>query len=146
MNSYSIIKDKCKGCTLCAKTCPVNAISGALKEPHSIVPDVCIRCGVCGRVCAQNAVLDEKGNEAQRLPKAQWKKPHIYKSACAGCRACVEVCPKGCLEITGPGYHGDIHTVAALTDPEACLGCGIALVKRRMVGKNRKTVFGKLVS
>lgn len=125
MNSYSIIKDKCKGCTLCAKTCPVNAISGAVKEPHSIDPDVCIRCGACGRVCAHNAVLDEKGNEAKRVPKAQWTKPHIYKSACAGCRSCVEVCPKGCLEITGPGYHGDIHTVAALTKPEECLGCGL---------------------
>ena len=125
MNSYSIIKDKCKGCTLCARTCPMGAISGALKEPHTIDPDKCVRCGACGRVCTRNAVLDEKGGEAQRVPKDQWTKPHIYRSVCAGCRACVEACPKGCLSITEPGYHGDIRTVAALTEPDACLGCGI---------------------
>ncbi len=125
MSSYKIIPENCIGCTLCAKSCPARAISGSLKEVHSIDPERCIRCGACGKVCAKAAVLDEKGAVAQRLPKPQWPNPYIYREVCAGCKVCAEVCPKGCLAITGPAYHGDIRTVAYLKEPAACIGCGI---------------------
>ncbi len=55
--AYSIDADKCKGCTLCAKNCPVDAIMGNLKTPHYIIPDKCIRCGNCYEVCKFDAVL-----------------------------------------------------------------------------------------
>ena len=44
---YSIDKDKCKGCTLCARNCPVNAISGEVKLAHTIDVIKCIQCGKC---------------------------------------------------------------------------------------------------
>ena len=53
---YEIDGDKCRGCTLCARKCPVYAISGEAKEPHKIDPNVCIRCGACYAACRFGAV------------------------------------------------------------------------------------------
>ena len=54
--TYSIDEDKCKGCTLCAKNCPVSAISGSVKQPHKIDAEKCIKCGKCKTVCKFSAV------------------------------------------------------------------------------------------
>lgn len=53
------------------------------------------------------------------------KRPQIDKTTCAGCSLCVENCPMGCLQIEPPKFHGDIHTIAVLMQPERCTGCGI---------------------
>ena len=55
--SFSIEADKCKGCTLCAKKCPVGAISGALKQAHTIDTSKCIKCGVCMDSCKFKAII-----------------------------------------------------------------------------------------
>ena len=56
---YRIIKDKCKGCTLCARNCPVDAISGSVKQPHEIDPAKCIKCGKCYSSCKFDAIVKE---------------------------------------------------------------------------------------
>ncbi|MBQ4569039.1 MAG: NADH-quinone oxidoreductase subunit NuoF [Ruminococcus sp.] len=54
--SYEIDKETCRGCTLCAKKCPVSAIEGSLKNPHIIDNNKCIKCGQCKTVCKFGAV------------------------------------------------------------------------------------------
>ncbi|HNT35193.1 MAG TPA: NADH-ubiquinone oxidoreductase-F iron-sulfur binding region domain-containing protein, partial [bacterium] len=56
---YRIDAEKCKGCTLCLKKCPVQAIMGAPKSPHYIIADKCIGCGNCQEVCRFGAVVVE---------------------------------------------------------------------------------------
>jgi NADP-reducing hydrogenase subunit HndC len=53
---YSIDADKCKGCTLCSRQCPVGAISGTVKEPHKIDSSKCIKCGACMEKCKFGAI------------------------------------------------------------------------------------------
>ena len=53
---YQIDATKCKGCTACARNCPVSAISGTVKAPHVIDPDKCIKCGLCQSNCRFNAI------------------------------------------------------------------------------------------
>jgi NADH:ubiquinone oxidoreductase subunit F (NADH-binding)/(2Fe-2S) ferredoxin/NAD-dependent dihydropyrimidine dehydrogenase PreA subunit len=55
--SYSIITEKCIGCTKCARNCPVSCISGKVKEPHVIDQEKCIKCGACMDNCPVGAVV-----------------------------------------------------------------------------------------
>ena len=59
MLTYTIIKDKCVGCTICAMRCPVNAITGERKEPHFINQSICTHCGQCELNCRFDAILAE---------------------------------------------------------------------------------------
>ena len=56
LTRYIIDAGKCKGCTLCARNCPVNAISGAVKAPHVIDQNKCIHCGLCQNNCRFDAI------------------------------------------------------------------------------------------
>jgi NADH:ubiquinone oxidoreductase subunit F (NADH-binding)/(2Fe-2S) ferredoxin/NAD-dependent dihydropyrimidine dehydrogenase PreA subunit len=55
--NYSIDADKCTGCTLCFRNCPVGAISGEKRSTHYIDQSLCIKCGVCFEKCKFDSVL-----------------------------------------------------------------------------------------
>lgn len=59
MRRYVIDPSKCKGCSKCARNCPVNAISGKVKEPFTIDSNVCIKCGACMENCPFSAISTE---------------------------------------------------------------------------------------
>lgn len=54
---YEIDEEACNGCTLCAKKCPQEAITGEKKEPHKLDNEKCIKCGICYDVCKFDAIL-----------------------------------------------------------------------------------------
>jgi NADH-quinone oxidoreductase subunit F/NADP-reducing hydrogenase subunit HndC len=56
---YEILADKCRGCTLCARKCPVSAIEGAVKSPHVINQDKCVKCGLCASNCKFGAIVNK---------------------------------------------------------------------------------------
>lgn len=57
--TFRILPVKCKGCSLCAKNCPTNAISGELKKPYLIDQEACIKCGTCKVKCSFDAIVVE---------------------------------------------------------------------------------------
>lgn len=54
--TFVIDPEKCKGCTLCSRKCPVSAINGSVKQPHTIDPAKCIKCGTCIDLCKFGAI------------------------------------------------------------------------------------------
>ncbi len=57
LTNYFVVEEKCKGCTLCARNCPVNAIEGSVKAPHVIDRSKCVKCGVCVEKCRFDAII-----------------------------------------------------------------------------------------
>ena len=62
---YEILPDVCNGCTVCAKNCPISAISGERRQIHLIDQEMCIRCGICIQTCNFGAIIALTGEQNQ---------------------------------------------------------------------------------
>jgi Pyruvate/2-oxoacid:ferredoxin oxidoreductase delta subunit len=56
MSRYVISEELCRGCAVCKKHCPSDAIWGEIKEAHTISQDLCVKCGVCAERCPFDAI------------------------------------------------------------------------------------------
>jgi len=119
------ITEACAGCTVCAKLCPVFAITGEKGNIHSVNEKRCVECGVCGRVCPRSAIRDGEGNICVPVKRTEWPNPQINKEACSACSICVNDCGPGALRISQPRFKGDIGVYAELSQPQRCVGCAI---------------------
>ena len=124
MSSYAT-SEKCTGCTACARSCPVFAITGERQARHEINSLRCVACGVCGRVCPSGAVIDGDGKVCASVKRSLWSKPRFDEKLCSACGICVHDCTHGALSISLPKERGDIRVHALLSSPEKCVACGL---------------------
>ncbi|MCP3927175.1 MAG: 4Fe-4S dicluster domain-containing protein [Desulfobacterales bacterium] len=115
------INEKCNGCTLCAKICPSQAITGDKKELHIIDDNHCIECFVCGKLCPQDAVENLFGIVIKQEKKSSWKKPVFDNKKCMSCIICIETCPTGAL-FSSEQNEGDNAFPELI--PKKCISCG----------------------
>ena len=118
------IGEACTGCTACARSCPVFAISGERAKRHEINPLRCVECGVCGRICPAGAI-SAGGKLCVQVKRSLWSKPRINARLCSACGICVHDCGPRALSISMPKERGDIRVHAELSAPLKCVGCSI---------------------
>jgi electron transport complex protein RnfB len=128
--SYKIT-EKCVGCGMCRKICPIACIAGRPSKRHEVDRNRCIDCGACGRICPHDAVLDNIGQRCERIRRhaLNWEKPLIDYDLCMSCAACIDACPVSCLDVT---YTEDTENRKAypyLSALSACIACRFCAVE-----------------
>ena len=112
-----IYADNCRGCTACARQCPVSAISGEVKKPHEIDQDTCIRCGACFDTCKFGAIYQGDEVKADAAPAADAKAAAPAAAAAKPAAPKKKAAPK-------PVEHAPLNRDFPLRiDPNACKGC-----------------------
>ena len=125
------ITDRCVGCGMCRKICPVDCIAGEPRKRHKVAADRCIDCGACGRICPHGAVLDGEGRPCERVRRRAlyWGKPLFDYALCMSCKVCVDACPAACLAVIYTEDPRNKKAYPYLSAPSDCVACRFCMVE-----------------
>ena len=128
--AFFILEEKCVGCTLCAKECPVSIIEGETKEPFRIfAPDECIECSLCAWVCPAEAIQNPFGVIPPKLKKEERPVAWIDEEGCTGCEVCMDCCPVDAIDKVRSTEESDSSpTQVCRVDYETCVNCSLCAV------------------
>ena len=128
--AFFILEEKCVGCTLCAKECPMSIIEGETKEAFRIfAADECIDCSLCAWVCPTEAIENQYGQVVPKLKKDQRPVAWIDEEGCTGCEVCMEACPVDSIFKADPSTISDFSpTGVCRVDYDTCINCSLCAV------------------
>jgi len=128
--AFFIIEEKCVGCTLCAKECPISIIEGETREPFRIfAPEECIDCSLCAWVCPTEAIQNSFGVIPPKLKVNERPVAWVDEEGCTGCEVCMETCPVDAIHKVASLEPGDSSpTQVCRVDYDACVSCSLCAV------------------
>ena len=128
--AFFIVEEKCVGCTLCAKECPMSIIEGEQKEFFRIfAPDECIECSLCAWVCPTEAIQNGYGNFVPKMKKEERPVAWIDEDGCTGCEVCMEACPVDSIDKVAAVDPSDTSpTQVCRVNYDTCINCSLCAV------------------
>ncbi len=128
--AFFIIEEKCVGCTLCAKECPMAIIEGETRQPFRIfAPAECIDCSLCAWVCPAEAIANNHGEIVPKLNKKDRPIAWVDETGCTGCEVCLECCPVDAIDKVPSSVPGDSSpTQVCRVNVDKCVSCSLCAV------------------
>jgi formate hydrogenlyase subunit 6/NADH:ubiquinone oxidoreductase subunit I len=128
--AFFILEEKCVGCTLCAKECPMAIIEGETRQPFRIfAPDECINCSLCAWVCPAEAIVNQYGVVVPKLNKNDRPIAWIDEVGCTGCEVCMECCPVDAIsKVSAVSPEDTSPTQVCRVDYDTCISCSLCAV------------------